>query len=820
MFKNLSRKRLLDLALLLAALFCVAELLFFLINHSPEQNRSTTTYLELISALLGFALVALLLVYRSGYKQISAVGIALDHAANLSGVGYLHYFPQQGRWVANHVAQALLRRSTPEFNATLVEILQRVHPDDREAAAATAESALRGGDSVSGRVRIGDSVYGYTLISYHAYKLQDDSLSISLVDIDPEHEARRLAERTDGRLQDALKAARATRFEIDLDSLQIVAPAAAREAIGLEPAGGLLDLINCVDLEYRDDLQLRFEQRQAFENLYPVTTQDGAKRWLRFTASVEARSRLNLTLVDLTEHKEVEFEQRNSLSQIQAASRVAKLSIYKEETETGILVPIYQDPQQKFDFCGGEQRLLRIPAQYHALLSVALESIGEVVEFPYLADNGSEVWLRYSVIAVDAHSTPPTQTVIIQDITGLAAQRRELQDSLHEMEKVRGQLQNRAERERQMFAVIGHELRTPAANIKMLLDELELDQASEHAQTLADQADHLLDVLDDVRILVSPDRVYKTQESIMALRPILERATLALQPLTLDSRLEVSLAADEGAERLYRLNPQLLRQLTLNLIRNACFHADASLLRITLRTREIDDLSTRVMLSFADNGKGVPESFKGQLFQPFHRADNESQGMGLGLSICETLVKKLNGSIRYEDTPGGGATFVAEFELTPVAQADDQIEADDSAQVAEAEQINWQGLRILFAEDNATLRLLTQKMLTVKGASVVAAEDGQLALAQFDRGTFNLVVTDIFMPNVDGYEFVAELRKRGFDGPVVGISAAVVGEETDKLIESGADAVMSKPINMGEFEQLLKAEAERIQYFDGSAGET
>jgi CheY-like chemotaxis protein len=75
------------------------------------------------------------------------------------------------------------------------------------------------------------------------------------------------------------------------------------------------------------------------------------------------------------------------------------------------------------------------------------------------------------------------------------------------------------------------------------------------------------------------------------------------------------------------------------------------------------------------------------------------------------------------------------------------------------------------------------------------------------------------MPNVDGYEFVAELRKRGFDGPVVGISAAVVGEETDKLIESGADAVLSKPINMGEFEQLLKAEAERIQYFDGSAGE-
>ena len=818
MFKNLSRKKLLDLALLLAALFCAAEVLFWSLKHLPEQTRSTVRYFELISALLGFALFVVLFTYRSRYQQLTALGLALDHAANLSGVGYLHYFPDKGLWIANHVAQALLRRSTPEFNATLDEILQRVHPDDLEATSAAAELALHGEGLVNGRVRLGDSTNGYTLVSYHAYRMQDNSLSISLVDIDLEHEARRLAERTDVRLQDALRAARATRFDIDLDSFEIVAPAAAREAIEMEPTGGLLELIDCVDEEYRDDLQLRFEQRQAFENLYPVTTENGSKRWLRFTASLESDSKLNLTLVDLTEQKEFEFEQRNSLSQIQAASRVAKLSIYTEEMETGGLTPVYQDPEQKFDFCGGEQRLLRIPTEYHAALATARENVGEVVEFPYIADNGSQVWLRFSVIKVDTHSNPITQTVLIQDITGLVTQRQELLSSLEEMKKVRGQLQNRAERERQMFAMIGHELRTPAANIKMLLDEIELDQTSEHAQILADQADHLLDVLDDVRILVNPDRVYKTRESVLELRPIVERAALALQPLASDSHLAISIAADEGADKLYRINPQLLRQLTLNLIRNACFHSDASQLRITLRTRESDHLTTKVVLSFADNGKGVPDDFKGLLFEPFHRADNESQGMGLGLSICDTLAKQLNGTIRYEDTPNGGATFIVEFELTPSSERTEQLELGASDDAAEIAEVNWKGLQVLFAEDNATLRLLTQKMLTVKGASVTAAEDGQLALEQFDSGTFNLVVTDIFMPNVDGYEFTAQLRKRGFAGPIIGVSAAVVGEETDKLIASGADAVLSKPIKMDEFEKLLQTKAERIQYFDDSAG--
>ena len=832
MFKSSTSLKLLDWALLLSAALCLFEVLLWSLNYATKMNSPVLAYWELGTLLVALGIFLSLLVYRLRSKQVSAMGIALDHAANLSGVGYLHYFPKQGRWIANHVAQALLKRPAPQFSASLDEVLQRVHPADLEAAGAAAQSVLQGSEPVSGVVRLGDTSKGYVHVRFYAYRLQDGSVAVSMVDIEYANEARRLAERNEARLQEALKAARATRFEIDLNTGELVAPALAREAVGLMPGGTLNELIDCVDEEYQDDLHLRFEQRTAFENLYPITHDDGAKRWFRFTANVELDSKINLTLVDLTEQKEFEFEQRETLKQIQAASRIAKLSIYTENFATGELVEVYRDPDQLFDFVGGEQLLLRTPTEHHAAIADANRVSGKVIETPYVDDGGAHFWLRYSIVATSENG----RTLLIQDITDLAEQRQDLQDSLDEVEMVRQDLQKRSERERQMFAVIGHELRTPAASIKMLLEELELDRQSEQVATLREQTDHLLDVLDDVRILVNPDRVYQSEERILLLKPVVERAIQALQPLAQESGLQVSFATDEGADKAYKLNPQILRQLVLNLIRNACFHSGATLLAVTLRTREVDDLSSKIMIRFEDNGRGVPESFKAKLFQPFHRADNESQGMGLGLSICETLVKKLYGRISYEDSPTGGATFVVEMELTPgdllIDTVSDKPIRDESVEVVathtavekpdeqtDEQPFDWESLHILLAEDNATIRMLTQKMLEKRGAKVTSGEDGALALTAFDQAQINFVLTDIFMPNMDGYALSAALRKRDYKGPIIGISAAVVGEETEHLVEAGADTVLSKPIDMDRLETVIQSFAERIQPLDGSASE-
>ena len=808
MIKKLFRRRLLNFAIAMLGLVCAVELISWSLVLVEGSSPSVSWWhlLTLFASALGLTALAL---HRSERDRVVSLGSALDHATNLSGVGHLHFYPKSGRWVANHVAQALLYRSTPEFVATAEELMPHVHPDDLLQAKAVASAALDGSSPVSGVLRLGMPKEGFVRVRYYAYRLGDGSIAISLVDVDDEYEARRIAGLNEARLQEALIAARASRVELDFESGQISAPAAARVLLGIDAGSDLRALVRSVDSEYQEDLQLRLDKREPFEAIYSIKGASDKRRWIRFTANPESGSRLNLTLVDLSEQKEIEFEQRYLLAQLETASKLAKISIYIEDIETGEIQTVYEDPAQGYEFTAGQSLFLHVPSDYHSAIKEARDNPGTSAEFPFFTDSGAAVWLRYSVSTAETAAHSRGRTLVIQDVSDLASQREELQRSLSDMEQVRLQLQTRAEREHQMFAVIGHELRTPAASIKMLLDEIELDPTSKETQILMDQVEHLLDVLDDVRMLVNPDRVYQSEARVLALRPLIARAIDSLAPLSQDAKIHVRLAADEGADKEYRFNPQILRQLTLNLIRNACFHSGASILNLTLRTLEIDDLSTKVVLRVEDNGRGVPKDFQPSLFVPFHREDKESQGMGLGLSICQTLVKRFHGSIRYEDTPGGGATFVVEFVLNPAIDENLIIDAE-AVREEVISQIPWNRLRVLVAEDNPTIRMLTEKILETKGALVFSGADGQLALDRFDGNDINLVLTDIFMPTMDGYDLTRALREQKFKGPIIGVSAAVVGEETDSLLKAGADLVLSKPIKLDELNNALLQLTERL----------
>jgi len=245
----------------------------------------------------------------------------------------------------------------------------------------------------------------------------------------------------------------------------------------------------------------------------------------------------------------------------------------------------------------------------------------------------------------------------------------------------------------------------------------------------------------------------------------------------------------------------MLRQLFMNLVRNAALHSGGSFINLVVRTREIDDLHSEVILRFEDNGKGVKESLRSTLFEPFHRDNSDSEGMGLGLSICAAVARKMGGSISYSDYPGGGAVFQVKI---VAAYAESGIDRA-LPEISESKTISgdWSKLSVLLAEDNSTIHLLTSKMLTTRGAKVFSGRDGVEALALYDQHPVDLVITDIFMPNMDGYELVRKLRNRGFDGPVVGVSAAVVGTETEELLKAGADVVLSKPLRMSELEHHI-----------------
>ncbi|NVK00769.1 MAG: response regulator, partial [Oceanospirillaceae bacterium] len=114
-----------------------------------------------------------------------------------------------------------------------------------------------------------------------------------------------------------------------------------------------------------------------------------------------------------------------------------------------------------------------------------------------------------------------------------------------------------------------------------------------------------------------------------------------------------------------------------------------------------------------------------------------------------------------------------------------------------------QGKRILFAEDQKTLQLLTSKVLKDAGAEVVVCDNGKQALDAFRAGEFDIVLTDLMMPEMSGDELIRHIRADGFTGQVVALTAAIIGKETEQLMEAGADAVLNKPLDIHDMKRTI-----------------
>ncbi len=122
--------------------------------------------------------------------------------------------------------------------------------------------------------------------------------------------------------------------------------------------------------------------------------------------------------------------------------------------------------------------------------------------------------------------------------------------------------------------------------------------------------------------------------------------------------------------------------------------------------------------------------------------------------------------------------------------------------------------QVLLAEDTPTIRMLSAKLIESQGASVAAAEDGEKALEIALNKEFDLVITDIFMPNMDGYELTRALRENGYTGPIIGITAATIGEERDKLVAAGANAAIGKPLTNEKLLDTLAALYDHTEQID------
>jgi signal transduction histidine kinase/CheY-like chemotaxis protein len=237
-----------------------------------------------------------------------------------------------------------------------------------------------------------------------------------------------------------------------------------------------------------------------------------------------------------------------------------------------------------------------------------------------------------------------------------------------------------------------------------------------------------------------------------------------------------------------------LTQILSNLLSNAVKFTEKGQVILTVGSED-----GQLRFTVADSGIGMSPEQLGRVFAPFEQADSSTTrkfgGTGLGLAITKRLVDLMEGTIRVESNPGSGTTFEVSLPYVPVAESA-MVARSLPAPVTEGPHLS--GIRILVAEDNDVNRLILDDMLSGEGARVTLVENGRLALDLVARDggqAFDLVLMDIQMPEMDGYEATREILKLAPDLPIVAQTAHALSGEADRCQAVGMVDQLTKPVD-------------------------
>lgn len=387
---------------------------------------------------------------------------------------------------------------------------------------------------------------------------------------------------------------------------------------------------------------------------------------------------------------------------------------------------------------------------------------------------------------------------------GLLLDRTEEMDRETRLNEALSELSRRQDRQRQLFSMISHELRTPASVVSLLIDDIgEGADLSHLRHQLRNATDQLLSVLDDMRQTVNPEKNLPVRMVPYVPAELAESVRNLMELGARDKNITLAVVLGSGADRPRVTDAVRLKQAIGNLVRNSIIHSQGRLVTIRWSLAATGTGSTWIV---EDDGVGIPSEDIERMFQPFERgaADPRRQpdGSGLGLFIARSAIEVIGGTLRHFQPDGGGAGYVIHLP-DAVAQAETAPQPEPEPRPAAAE--SPATMRILLAEDNALVAEVMKARLERQFGPVTLATNGSEAFDAARSAPFDLVITDLFMPEMDGDELTRRLRAEGLTLPVIGLTAAVVGAETDRFRAAGVNAVMRKPMDFAALRQMADA---------------
>ncbi|MHB1033201.1 MAG: PAS domain S-box protein [Pirellulales bacterium] len=441
------------------------------------------------------------------------------------------------------------------------------------------------------------------------------------------------------------------------------------------------------------------------------------------------------------------------------------------------------------------------------MMADALREGSQFFEWIHRRTDGSEFPATVLLSRMELEGKVVLQATV-RDIT---AQKR-MED---ELRKAKDAAEAATHAKSEFLANMSHEIRTPITAILGFADVL-IEEHAAHPDWLEQLAiikrngEHLLQIINDI---LDVSRIEQGQLTVECVPCSPAQLVAGVQSLMEGRAAAKGLAFDvEQAGPIpnsIQTDPTRLRQILINLVGNAVKFTETGSVRLVMRF--VDGKHPALQFDVLDTGIGMTAEQAAKAFQPFVQADLSTArrfgGSGLGLAISKRLAPMLGGDVELVQTAVGvGSRFRLTVPAGPVGGAGGEERPPAAPHVAvekgapSAAATLPPGCRILLAEDGADNQRLIAHLLGKAGAEVAVVENGQLAVdaviaARDQRTPFHVILMDMQMPLLDGYEATRRLRAAGYAGPIIALTAHAMKEDRQKCLDSGCNDYLTKPID-------------------------